>query len=167
LGGDNPSLGEEHSIMSTDNNGGAETRKLKARVAKLLDEAWQERRRRSKEHVRDLLDDINGLGCNDAAIAKLLKISRASVSKGGKPIRFEVQDKDKRMAQDAMRLHELKWASGLTWLKIASLLGISKREAYNLHACRKEMRTKTKVVLDALLAKYSKGRMQIPKKEEL
>jgi hypothetical protein len=175
----------------------------------LLDKAWQERRRLSKEYVRGLLDSINRLGCNDTAISKLLRISKASVSRwrwrsdpsrenlakleflkkelerlgpstwhwprapesgrtpGGKPIRFEAQDKDKRMAQDAMKLRELKWASGLTWLKIAGLLGIGRREMYNLRTHRKEMRTETKVVLDALLAKYSKGRMWIPKKEEL
>lgn len=193
-------------INEIDPNKGA---RLKVRVAKLLDEARQERRRCSKEYVRDLLDGINSLGCNDTAVSKLLRISGASVSKwrwradpsrenlakleflkkelerlgpspwhwprapesgrtpGGKPIRFKVQDKDKRMAQDAMKLHELKWASGLTWLKIADLLGISRREVYNLRTRRKEMRTETKVVLDVLLAKYSKGRMWIPKKEEL
>jgi hypothetical protein len=183
--------------------------RLNARIAKLLDKARQERRHISKKYVRGLLDSINSLGCNDSAISKLLRISRASVSRwrwraypnrinlakleflkeelerlgpstrrwprapesgrtpGGKPIRFEAQDKDKRMAQDAMKLRELKWSSGLTWLKIAGLLGIGIREVYNLRACRKEMRTETKAVLDVLLAKYSKGRMWITKKEEL
>lgn len=185
--------------------------RLKARVAKLLDKARQERRHRSKEYIRGLLDSINSLGCNDAAIAKLLKIRRASVSKwrsrqtnpsrenlakleylkkelerlgpspwhwprapeagktpGGRLIRFEVQEKNERMAQTAMKLRELKWASGLTWLKIAGLLGIGRREVYNLRTCRKEMRTEIKVVLDDLLTKYSGGfRLQFSEKEEL
>jgi len=55
--------------------------KFKARVARFLDKGRLELRCHSREGIRCLLNSVNDLGCSDAAIAKLLRVSRPAVSR--------------------------------------------------------------------------------------
>jgi len=75
--------GAKDGGVPADGGGGAgpaEAEGFGVRVTEFLNGRRWERRRRSKEHIRGLLDSINRLGCSDAATARLLKVSRSSVS---------------------------------------------------------------------------------------